>query len=117
MSCSCGVHEKTCLLDNIRYVWTSDGEILESAGEATIVNWIVQEFAVRYGNFGACIVRGFGDVAVIHGSALNYVQGVLSLRHKHALGGPSHMNAKKMRERSEVYHCKFRAQRINDLLE
>jgi hypothetical protein len=97
------VHVKAYLLDNVGDVGPGEDEALKCPGDAPVADRIGdrggdnEDLALR-------VHRGRAGLALGHGSALEHVDGVLSLVKKHALGTKLDGHPQKVMERPQVLH-------------
>jgi hypothetical protein len=56
-------------------------------------------------------------MAVTHAGTVEDVKDILALREVNRMGVTSDRDAEKMMKRTEVFHCKFSAESVNDRVE
>jgi hypothetical protein len=78
------MHEQTDLLNNVCDVWASEGEILESTYETTIMSGVLNRRTIR-GKLGACVDWCSTWLAIFHPSARKNIQSVLLLTQKQSI--------------------------------
>lgn len=78
------MHVETDTLDSIRNVGPGEGEILKSTSKTVVDNGVVDRGTIT-GDLGLCTNRCHTRLVVQHTSALQDIQGVLSLLKKQSI--------------------------------
>jgi hypothetical protein len=110
------VHEETHLLNGVGQVWSGQGDVLEGAGDAPIYGWISNGSTISGGELGVSVDRGRCRVTLSHASALEKLNGVLSLRQEDPVGGARDGDVEDVMEVPKVCHGELRVKKSDEAL-
>jgi len=101
------MHVEAHLLNCIRYVWSGEGEILQSTNQTAVLSRIADRCTISGGDLSMSVDRGAARLAVSHTSSLKHIQGVLPLRKKEALGTQLHCHTQEVVKDTKILHGEF----------
>ena len=84
------MHKEAHLLNRIRQIWSSQGEVLKGLSKTLVLGAILELGAVLCRELGMSVNGSRCRVTLSHTSTLKKIQGILSLRQEHALGRTRH---------------------------
>ena len=100
------MHIKANMRNNICDVRSSEGEILNSIGEALVSGRVTYKIAITI-ELELYVDRGRTELAVQHASMLEDIQGALLLLGKEAIQATLNNNPQKMVKRTQILHGKL----------